>query len=187
MPFPIEQQQQDQWCWDAVSDSVDHYFNPNSTLNQCRVAQQVLATDADCCNNPGADACNRTEKLQVALGDLGRLNKTLVIPSDCVGTPFSSLNDFAGIKSEIDNGRPVGVRIQWFGGTKGHFVVICAYKEFASGFRTVDIADPFYGELIGDEYFGIWTIDFDQFPAAYQGGGDWTATFLVKAKPGELQ
>ncbi len=34
MPFPMEQQHETNWCWDAVSVSLEHYFNPESTLTQ---------------------------------------------------------------------------------------------------------------------------------------------------------
>jgi hypothetical protein len=185
MPFPIENQEEDLWCWAAISNSVDHYFNPQSRLTQCTIANTVLRA-TNCCGRPRPDSCNQAETLQSALNAIGRLTETLVPESDFSQGTFKAIDDFQGIQNEIDHRRPVCVRIQWFGGTKAHFVAICGYKILASGERIIDVADPFYGQTANGFYFGIWSIDFDQFPRSYQGGGEWTATFLVQAKNGEV-
>ncbi len=171
MSFPIEPQEQNDWCWAAVSNSTDHYYDPRSSLAQCKIVKQVLAATTDCCGSPGA--CNQPEKLQTALTRIGRLNRLIVGPSD-----------FTLIKSEIDQKRPVCVRIQWFG-AGAHFVVISGYTVLASGDRIIEVADSFYGESSSGTYHGIWNIDFDLFPASYQSGGTWSATFLTQSKPGE--
>jgi len=125
----------------------------------------------DCCTN--RDVCDQAMALQNVLGPLGRLDGTIASPVD-----------FARIRNEIKAHRPVAVRIAWFGGG-AHFVLICGYSVMRSGLRRIEIADPFYGDVDNGQYFGIWEIDFDLFPAAYQAGGDWTATFLLRMKPGE--
>jgi hypothetical protein len=169
MSFPIEPQRETNWCWAAVSSSVDHYFNPHSTLNQCGIAGRFLKRD--CCTDP--DNCDTAMALQDVLGPLARLDHPIVGPVH-----------FVDIKNEIDARRPVAVRVEWFDGN-AHFVVICGYTIHQSGLRTIDVADSFYGDVFGGTYSGIWTIDFDLFPASYQQGGEWTATFLLKANPGE--
>ena len=164
MPFRIEQQQETNWCWAAVSVSLDHYFNSESTLSQCQIADKVLP--GDCCNDP--DSCNQTMKLQDVLRPRGRLSSAMV------GYP-----PFQQIKSELDANRPLAVRIAWFDGG-AHFVVICGYSVMQSGVRKILIADSFHGEFVDGTYLGIWEIDYDLFPEYYQDGGDWTGTFFLQ-------
>ena len=166
MPFPIEQQEQTEWCWAAVSATADHYFIPGSTLTQCEIASKEFSP-TNCCLNPGA--CNQTMQLQKVLKPMGRLESVITSPLS-----------FKEIKDEIRARRPIAVRIAWFD-DKAHFVLICGFTESKSGnSRKLEIADPFYGDVDNGQYFGIWEIDFDLFPGAYQQGGSWTATYKLK-------
>ena len=155
--FQMETQCESEWCWAAVSTSVDHYFQPGSTLTQCEIASQVMLED--CCTKPR----NEAEMLQDALDAVGRL-----------GTIMGRLT-FEQLQAEINAKRPVCVRIAWFGGS-AHYVALSGYDVLSSGVRTVDVADPFYPDS---------TEDFDLFPSAYHGGGEWTATFFTKQKQGD--
>jgi papain like cysteine protease AvrRpt2 len=160
MPFQIEKQREDLWCWAAVSASVDHYFFPASTFTQCKVAGKVL-NRANCCADP--DLCNDKATLQDALDAVGRLRDTRIGPLS-----------FEDIRREIDAFLPIGVRIGWRGGG-GHFVVISGYSESPSGAQLVDVADPLFPNS---------TMYYDDFVSAYQtgvtSGGEWTATFLLE-------
>src|SRR5437879_6605632 len=109
MPFQIEKQRQDKWCWAAVSVSVDHYFFPGSTSSQCQIARNVLG-GLPCCSDPAG--CNTPARLQPALDAVGRLRGTL-----------PRRLQFDEIQQEIDARRPVCVRVGWDGGG-GHFVVV---------------------------------------------------------------
>lgn len=162
MPFQIQKQLEDKWCWAAVAVSVDHYFFPGSTSSQCRIARDVLGVP-QCCGDP--DACNTAAKLQDALDAISRLREIL---------PRALL--FDEIRQEIDAGQPVCARIGWNGGG-GHFVVVSGYRQTVSGTQLVDVADPLFPNS---------TVLYDEFVSAYQnteepeGGGQWTATFLVR-------
>lgn len=160
MPFPIQTQLEVEWCWAAVAASVDNYFNPFASLPQCRIATNVLGKDA--CSDP--EASNISATLQKALKVVDRLR----------GIQARQLT-FDELRGELDAGHPVCVRIAWHGGG-AHFVVISGYYVSPTGVRTVEVSDPWYPNS---------TRDFDQFPEGYHGGGDWTASFLVKAKQGE--
>lgn len=71
--------------------------------------------------------------------------------------------------SEIQQGRPVGLRIQWNGTNSGHFVMVTGYDDTNPALITLDIDDPFYGHS---------TVDASQFPGTYQTtGGQWTHTY----------
>ena len=113
----------------------------------------------DACTDPEQN--NAPEALQTALDVIGMGN-----------TPEAGGIKFKSLQTEIDAGRPVCARIQWTGGG-AHFVVLCGYQEWISGgntLQTVDVADPFYPDS---------TRRFDDFPASYHGGGEWSHTYLT--------
>lgn len=154
----MEKQRQSEWCWAAVALSIERYFSPYSLWGQCGIAAQVLKRDTTaCCEKPQNH--NEPAPLEAALGAVQRLSKTSRGPLD-----------FKQVCNELDAGRPVCLRIKWTG-EGAHFVVLTGYKVSAAGFRTVDVADPLYPDS---------TRAFDGFPTTYQGGGEWTDTFLVR-------
>jgi hypothetical protein len=153
MPFQIQTQEHDQWCWAAVTASVDRYFSPPGST-QCNIARMVLGPD--CCGAPGP--CNTRAFLQDALDAVGKLRDSV-----------SGTLSFADTLDEIEHGFPVGVRIGWFGGS-AHFVIIRGCREGA-GSQLLDIADPWYVDSVQD---------YDVFATNYLGLGEWTDTFLFK-------
>ena len=79
---------------------------------------------------------------------------------------------FTDLRTELDNGRPLGVRIGWSGGG-GHFNVVSCYTwNLLRRGRTIQIEDPWYGT-------SVW--DYDTFRTAYQGSGSWTHSYRTKA------
>jgi hypothetical protein len=111
-----------------------------------------------CCQNGGSAQCNVPWYLEKALTCIGHL----------AAPPTSGAETFSYIQSEIDAGRPVGVRIGWFGGG-GHFVIVRGYDDTA-GNQLVDVEDPWYGPSI---------VDYAAFATAYQGAGSWTDTYPI--------
>jgi hypothetical protein len=152
----MQTQIEDEWCWAAVAVSVDHYFNPASTKTQCQVAQAVLANEG-CCGNP--DSCDDPAKLQDALNNVQRLNR-IVLRALLFSEIQASLNAFL----------PVCARIAWANGG-AHFVAIDGWSGTADN-PQVHVADPLFPDS---------TVGYNEFVSAYQGSGQWTATFLVKA------
>lgn len=156
--FQMERQQESEWCWAAVSASVDHYFDPSSSLTQCEIASAV--TKGDSCSDPAS--FDRPERLTDALTAVGKLKR--------VTGPLM----FEQVQAELNASRPVCVRVQW-NGEGAHFVAISGYNVLPSGVRTIEIADPHYADS---------TVDFDLFPSQYHGGGTWTTTYLTKGQEG---
>jgi hypothetical protein len=154
MPFIIQTQEQDQWCWAAVSVSVDRYFSALSSFTQCSLASQILSSD--CCAAPVP--CNTPAFLQDALQAIGKLRE--VRPASL---------SFAETVDELSHGFPIGVRIGWFGGG-GHFLVIRGCRD-GPGVHLLNIADPWFVDSIQD---------FDNFSSNYLDRGEWTDTFLLK-------
>jgi hypothetical protein len=148
----VDHQEQDNWCWAAVAAGVSRFFS--QPITQCQVASHTLG-DA-CCNNP--HPCDQPWQLDAALDAVGHYRtwaqRTL------------SLGQIAG---EIDDGRPLGARIQWYEGG-GHFVVIDGYDAEAN---VIVVRDP------GDG--GKHIMDIDEFTTAYRdGAGRWTHTYWVE-------
>jgi hypothetical protein len=164
--FPMQQQQEPDWCWDACSVSLEHYFNPASRLTQSAFAVQALGV-------PLAD-CDQPFYLQDALADLGLLN----------GATLPGFMSFSQIQQQLDANLPVCLEIEWYGGEGCHYVVITGYGQSPAGKTQLYISDPI---LPGDNVT-VWDYDafvFTYSPSYTTAEGEWTETFLVQ--PGVSQ
>ncbi|HEX4166623.1 MAG TPA: papain-like cysteine protease family protein [Bryobacteraceae bacterium] len=163
--FTIETQKELNWCWAAVATTVGLYYESTKQLQQCQVAQTVTGI-ANCCS--GEAACDQFGALDVALT---AVNSILPATLNNQIRPGKVLK-FAAVQAEIDAGRPVGVRIQWYGEdpNAGHFVIISGYAIEASGEKWVDVSDPYYEDS---------TVPYDQFVSAYLEAGSWSDTYLI--------
>jgi hypothetical protein len=160
--FVMQSQQQTNWCWAAVAASVAAYFNSagpsGGPWKQCEIAGNVR-NDPTCCQDGTTPNCNHDDLLDSALNTVHHL----------AGPPEASPISYAEVAQEIDNNRPVAVRIGWYGGG-GHFLALAGYED-AGGAQIVDVEDPWYGPS---------TYDYTQFCTRYQSGaGEWTHTFPV--------
>ncbi len=166
----VAPQQQTQWCWAAVSDSVSHFYDPSSIWTQCTVANAEMGQSA-CCVDGASAACNQPWYLDLALTRVGRLQ------SVSAGTL-----SFATVKSLLDADTPPCARQAWSGGG-GHFVAIVCYFRYQSGLMSgtgsgppatadrLQISDPWYGDSI---------VDYATFVSGYQGTGTWTHSYLTQ-------
>jgi Peptidase_C39 like family len=165
----MERQKMPEWCWAAVSVSVDRFFRPGSVHTQCELAGSVLTLP--CCSSPTpSGACNAPHELNPVLGRLH------LLAADPILKPLT----FGHVQKEIDAGRPVCVLIKWLDkkgqvSNRGHFIAISGYRVTPAHAQFVSLADPFFGPS---------EIDYTQFcsPAGgYRSGhGVWFATFLVE-------
>jgi Peptidase_C39 like family len=172
VPLAIQRQRMPEWCWAAISVSVDLFFRPNSTHTQCELAGSVL--NKPCCDGDSKHtaACNQTHTLHTVLGTLHLLAQDpLVRPQ----TPLT----FQAVQKEIDAGRPICVLIKWLDNqgqltARGHFIAIQGYRITPAQKQFVQIGDPLFGPS---------EIDFTQFSNSkggyHDGKGVWFATFLV--------
>jgi hypothetical protein len=165
--FKIETQEKLNWCWAAVAATVSHYFFPDQPLQQVDIAKSVLHLAAGIdCNAPGS-ACDQPAPLEQAFGAV----EVLAGRSLGMRPPSSGTLLFHKVQAQIDAGKPVCVRVQWFDETRGHFVMISGYSISDSGEEWVDVADPYYEDS---------TIPYEQFVHAYLDAGAWTNTYLLK-------
>jgi hypothetical protein len=162
LAFAMQQQQQTEWCWAAVSASVSRFFGApagpsGGPWQQCQVVNNEQ-NQTTCCQDGSTAACNVPWYLEKGLSCVGHL----------ASPPTSGSASFAYVQGEVNGGRPVGVRIGWFGGG-GHFVVLKGYDDSGTN-QLVDVEDPWYGPSL---------VDYTAFATSYQGAGSWTDTYPV--------
>ncbi len=160
MPFVLEQQHKSNWCWNAVSVSVQRYFDPSSTLTQEKFAVEELG------NVPDLD---QGFYLEDALTALGKLDRRL-----------PGALTFADIQRELMKGLPVCVHVAWYEG-HSHYVVISGYRFSPAGDPQVMVSDP----ILPNSNIVVW--DYNAFVFAYgptytNGEGYWEDTCLVEAR-----
>lgn len=156
--FEVQEQQELNWCWAAVTSSVHRYFTPHPPLGQCQIATATLG--GNCCVQPVPDDLNSPHSLEDVLINFGA---HAVLEHN----PLS----FQDLKKQIDNSLPVCAYIQWPGGPdRGHFVVLIGYG-LTGGVEWVDVADPFHG---------YQCVPYKVFRLAYQGIGTWAYTYRLQ-------
>lgn len=164
LPFALEKQQQDYWCWSAMTVSVNHYYDPGTSWTQCTLVNSEFGR-ADCCVNGGSADCNQPYQTAVALRDLGNL-----------AANQASAAGFQTIMNEINGARPLACRMVWPSGA-GHVVSVYGFAQADyDGLydQWVFVKDP--GRGIGDSKYL-----YNQFKAKYQGVGTWNRTYLTQS------
>src|SRR5258708_20108493 len=97
--FTMQTQQQTQWCWAAVSVSVNLYYHPTSGQTQCTVANTAMG-QTTCCTDGSTAECNQPWFLDQALQIVGNLNALT-----------SGKTALTNIKPEINQSRPFSLPI----------------------------------------------------------------------------
>src|SRR5580704_15794914 len=135
LSFTMQSQQQTEWCWAAVAASIAAYFNSagpsGGPWKQCEVVK-IVRSDATCCQNGTTPNCNHDDLLDSAL----------TVVKHLAGPATPNAISYADIMQELNNNRPVAVRIRWYG-DGGHFVVLGGYDD-SGGAQNVDVEDPWY-------------------------------------------
>lgn len=153
LAFPIQKQEQTNWCWAGCSTATAHFFDPASSWSQCKVANAELGQTA-CCTNPGP--CNV----------YGYLNQALNIVGHFQGMASTTEPD-ATITAQVNAGLPLGVRVQWSGGG-AHFIMVVG-------------GGPNDMVLVKDPIYGMSYIPYNTLATSYQGSGTWTHSYFTKA------
>lgn len=149
----MDRQDQTEWCWAAVSFSLDRFYDPATALSQCKVAAQVLGSN--CCEDKAI--CNEPLDLAIVLREINRLEQEIRRPIDS-----DTLSDL------IESKKPIAVGIAWFAGG-AHFVVIDGWDKESN---MVSVRDP-------DRTRGDTCIDLDEFTGNYANAGLWRFTYLT--------
>jgi len=160
MSIRLERQRGDFWCWAAVAQAIDRYFNSRSPRTQCQIAG-MLFPSRRCCARP--PSCDEPQSLRDALREVGHLREFV-----------ESRVPFATVADEIDQHLVIGARIGWPGG--GHFVIISGYSVNSRNEPQLEILDPWE-----DEPIQPFIVSYERFALAYQSYGEWTHSYLIQA------
>ena len=158
LPFIMQTQKRDEWCWAAVSVSVAKFYDSQSSWRQCQLVNDQLGL-ANCCPSGSPAECNQPWFLELGLDRVGHLEL-----KEEASVPFQSVVD------EIDGGRPLGCFILWPGGT-GHFVILNGHAtDFGANppREWVSVEDPKHGHsdyaylkfLVSYRKVGVWTFSY---------------------------
>jgi hypothetical protein len=155
LPLAITQQEMDLWCWAAVASGIALCLKPASGWSQCLVASDVCG--ASCC--PRSEACNHTAELTTALkkvGHFGRIDTGRALFSD--------------IRSQIDAGFPVAIRLLLTDPKAGHYVAISGYLVVPPR-NVIIVEDPWDGSSL--------TTYYSEFPLNYHEPATWGNTYFT--------
>ena len=189
----MQYQETSEWCWIAVATSINHFYNPASTVTQCElrtaVGHMIGGFPGNAC--PAATAIANVPGLAAKLAD--PYAKTALYALDNPGLVLPYRDNHPGnvadalkvngnlnltepsialtrIVSEISAGRPIAVDIKWNQGGQ-HCVAIAGVLN-----DMLLICDPIRGESV---------IHYESFPSAYQSGASLMAVCLTKKGPDE--
>jgi len=161
LPFRMQPQLREDWCWAAVAFSVARFFADRAGCRtrwtQPDVAERVLRMRS--CERAGT--CNRQAALDRALRIVGHLRS------------ISGPAKYERLVAEIDAGRPIAVRTTWHGrDDDAHFLVLAGYGV-RDGVRHVEVRDSAYGAS---------SIAVESFATGYRGKGVWTDTYFLRPR-----
>ena len=156
LPVSVPEQLQSRWCWAAIASALATYYQ-TMNISQVEIADNLLR-DPDAGNGRYSNAAlperNVNFKLDVALKYVNCFSHWTI------GKPI-----FERVQFEINQGRPLGVRLEWFKGG-AHYILVNGYCDRE---RSIKIEDPLHGRSIQV---------YDQFPDNYrESGAVWTETF----------
>ena len=176
LPFTMQHQEESEWCWSAVTTSIDHHFDASSTRTQCQTVSEERRMK--CCDSTfrrDPKVCNIPNTVHEPLRRLGWLDAEPLL------RPLS----FAEIRSEIDKQRPVAVFIRWRMrdgtlGTRGHFFVITGYDAAVGDVMIED--SLFFGSRLSHA-----RVASQAAGDGYQDGrGVWFASIVLRRTRGRL-
>ena len=156
--FTVPHQEQDNWCWAAVSVGVDSCYG-GGNWTQCRLAGAELGLG--CCSTPFPNGCDAPFYLDRSLTGVGRFDR--YVHGSAV---------YSTVQTEIGARRPLCCRIQWSVG--GHFVAISDWSIDAKGTEYVGVQDP-------DNGYNFQTLS--EFTNSYRSAGNWSDTYFTRRTP----
>jgi len=161
---------QDNWCWAAVATSVGLFYGTGN-WTQCAVATDQVnklispGQVNDCCSTPDSQTCDVYGYVYFALQHVRSIDHwspKKPLPQE--------LYDRLSRDKEV-----VCLRIKWNGGG-AHFTTIRGCTDPADGGPfIISTSDTLKG-------FSGTTLPYDDFPAHYHAGGEWTSTFFTSGR-----
>jgi hypothetical protein len=148
----LEKQEFRNWCWAAIASALGRYYG-TLKASQEEIVGNAFANDHSGAPGELAERKNVEFRLDRALRTVGCFSHW------SEGKPL-----FERIRFEINLGRPIGARIEWYQGG-AHYVLIHGYRD--DGERV----------LVADSQHGSGEFVLKEFPSLYRERGAWTETF----------
>lgn len=158
LAIDVPHQEQDNWCWCAVTVGVSRFFDQTFSLSQCETAAKVLQV-ADACNRPDEGDVDRMFDLDKALQTFNRFDHVIEQPLA-----------FEDVEREIRAQRPVGVQILFQDRGVMHFTIIRGCRRL-EGDRLLLIDDPQFDES---------ECGYERFTHFYRGDGEWIRSYITR-------
>ena len=158
LPVAVGQQLRSRWCWAAIASALATYYQ-TMFITQVQIVDCLLSDfdgGNDLYSNEDLLERNVNFKLDVALKFVNCFSHWTI------GKPA-----FERIQFEINQGRPLGVRLEWFKGG-AHYILVNGYNDQDG---SIMIEDPLHGPHVQD---------FNLFPGNYrESGAVWTESFFT--------
>ena len=174
LPFPMQAQDGNYWCWAATAQAVLDFYvkkNRNATrdpLSQCAIATMVFKNKRICCPSVWHGPCDEDKSLRDALHVTGNHRKFENAACD-----FQTLIDEIFTKESVVCAR-MALRSN---PTIGHFVVISGLSGITHGIQKVYVDDSMHGEQFVPlvEFLTNYLGDTDG-----RGGYFWEETYFTR-------
>lgn len=150
VPLICDKQTETNWCWAALTISIERFYHPNRINTQCRLANAVLARN-DCCHDD--HRCNNEEFLNRSLGHV-----------ECLEQADNVKAEDVDVEASLAKQRPVCIRVQHQDGAHCLGIVGASLNYWK-------ITDP------GQDRPAIQFFRKDMFPDLYLVNGIWTHTY----------
>src|SRR5580704_8403433 len=98
--FLMQKQEHSDWCWAAVTSSVDRYFNPKSTWCQCKLASRMAKAERLKVRSCGS--CNGSKSTPEVCNQPWYLQKALKIVRRLKGEPLPGPLSFSKIRKALE-------------------------------------------------------------------------------------
>jgi len=161
----MEQQEQDQWCWAAVTISICRFYRDQKWQHQCDLVNQVLAPilgGIDCSQDGASDSCNIPFSLSDALNTTGHLAQAV-----------PGVVSFEDLTQEIDvRQRPLATRIVFADFITRHFIVVIGCMQTPDGKQWVKVADPSLSSG------NVTSIEYASLLNDYRPGATWDQSYF---------
>ncbi|HMR48037.1 MAG TPA: hypothetical protein PKE40_02180 [Arachnia sp.] len=182
VPFYMQEQVQDNWCWSATSVSLGEFYDPPSSHRQCRLVSDMFSDDhlnsltgydiGHIVNrvSPGSSACGN--------GDSYDYWFYLELPLTFLGI-FDRWTGEAHLDQLLESTRlrrPLLARVEWSGGN-GHFIGVAGFYQEKVGAKEEQMV------VIVDPFWGLTETTWESFMAhgGYLGDGTWTGYYYTRA------
>ena len=167
LPLYIEEQHKTNWCWAATALSIIEYFDPMSRTMQKDIVKTIFGDETTNRGNRAENYLNRSTNLIENI--YYNKNSRDVADKNFVTNADKTL-DFDFLRTEIDNGKPIGMSVGWQGGG-GHAIVLSGIEP-----KTNKL-------IINDPWSGLVFISYEDFiNDRYSSTGHWRRAFTTQGK-----